>query len=1834
MTSDFEIAAGEQVSLTTYIDSSAGTPSAASLLDGVLTYDSGSIATLKPTTVTLVSGTIYKVDWKGTLANDAIILAGQDIELKIVNNQPGLNFRVLYDSATYSSKLDLPTKSYIDVTDVEVYNNSYANGGGNLINAAGANGSTFYVRVRVEDPFGDYDITGLNLSIKDPNNNLTNIPSNQLNVVDTAGDGVKIYEYAWTPPTSTLGGYQINATAQEGLETGLAAVSDTGSTTFNLNSVTVPNVIIGDATAVEGNKLVFDVGLSLAGGSDVVLDLTTIDNSAIGITDYEDRNFEYSLDGGTVWITAGGSNGTQVTIPAGSTGIKVRLDSNQDPNYEPNETFTLAVNSVIAGAVGNTSDTGLGTITNDDALPAISISDVTLLEGNILGKEKQYTFTVSLSNPSGLPVTVNYATANDTATLANNDYISGNGTVTFEPGETTKSITVNDVGDITAEPNETFFVNLTSPTNATISDTQGVGTIVNDDTVAIFSIDDVTKLEGNSSTTIYTFTVTRSGFTTFPASVQYQTANGTATSGSDYAAITTGTLNFGAGVTTQTITVNVTGDTPPEIDETFFVNLSNPLGALVALGPLLPSGGAISDGQGIGTILNDDASGNITGSVKSDTNNDNTGDQFLAGVTIELLDAAGNSIDSNPNAPGVQKTTTTTAADGTYSFNNLAPVNYLVKQTNLDDYQDVSDKDGGADLNSIAVTVTKDETNSGNDFVDEKLGAIAGTVLKDTNNDNIGDSPVGGVSLELLDSSGNPIDSNSSLAGVQPTTTTTNAGGSYSFGNLPPGTYQVRETNLANYQDVSDADAGNPNLINNINVTAGNTTSGRDFVDEQLGSITGSVTADTDNNNSGDANLAGVTLELLDSAGNPVLNASNNPITTTTLANGSYSFTGVAPGTYQVRQTNLAGYQNVSDTQGANDNIINLTVTAGATASGNNFVDEQLGSITGSVTADTDNNNSGDANLAGVTLELLDSAGNPVLNASNNPITTTTLANGSYSFTGVAPGSYQIRQTNLAGYQNVSDTQGANDNIINLTVTAGATASGNNFVDEQLGSITGQVQSDNDNNGTADTPIAEVSIELLDASGNPIDSNSSLAGVQPTTTTTAADGSYSFTGITPGNYQIRETNKTGFGDVSDVDGGNLNNIAVNLNSGNSTGNNFVDEPLRSITGTVQSDNDNNNTGDTSLGGVTIELLDAAGNPIDSDPNTLGVQTTTTTTAADGSYSFAGITPGNYQVKLTNPTGYTNVTPTTVAVNLNSGSGTANFVEEPLRSVTGTVQSDNDNNGTADTPISGVSIELLDVSGNPIDSNSSLAGVQPTTTTTAADGSYSFTGITPGDYQVRETNKTGFGDVSDSDGGNLNNIAVNLNSGNSTGNNFIDEPLGSITGSVSADTDNNNSGDAPLAGVTLQLLDSAGNPVVDGSNNPITVTTNATGNYTFTGVAPGNYQIRQVNQSDYINVSDTDGANDNIININLSAGQNVTGGNFVDEPLRTISGQVQSDTNNDNTGDSPLLGVTLELLDSNGDSIDSNSSLGGVQPTTITTAADGSYSFTGITPGDYQVRETNPSGYIDVSDVDDGNLNNIAVNLNNGNSTGRNFVDEQPGSITGSVKADTDNDGSGDANLAGVTLELLDSNGLAVKDSSNNPITTTTLANGSYSFTGIAPGDYKVRQTNLPGYGDVSDTDGTNDSIINLAVNAGTASSGNNFVDEYDIVPGTGGSEPLTGNTGNQMFIGGAGQDTLTGNGGDDLFHFNRTSDGIDIITDFDATNGDKLDFSDIVDGELSTITFADNAFDDGYVKAVTFGTYGVMIQVDVDRNDTLDNKDVVLLAGVSVGDIDASDFIF
>ncbi len=279
---------------------------------------------------------------------------------------------------------------------------------------------------------------------------------------------------------------------------------------------------------------------------------------------------------------------SSVVVPAGATGAVLSVPVVGDSLDEFNEQFRINLTDALGNAVLGTRTTATVTITDDDALPSVVVDDVSAAEGDAL------TFTLSLSAPSAKATSVRYATANGTATSA--DFSSRSGTASFPAGATTFTVTVPTTEDATVEADETVRLLLSSASQLTIGDTQGVGTIVNDDAAPVVNVSSRSILEGNSGTKTLGITLSLSAPTTQSVTVTVATQDGTAVSSGvrDFTAKTQ-TFTFSPGQTTKTFNVTIVGDRRVEPDETFQVVVQSVTG---------PAGGV--GNAGIGTILNND----------------------------------------------------------------------------------------------------------------------------------------------------------------------------------------------------------------------------------------------------------------------------------------------------------------------------------------------------------------------------------------------------------------------------------------------------------------------------------------------------------------------------------------------------------------------------------------------------------------------------------------------------------------------------------------------------------------------------------------------------------------------------------------------------------------------------------------------------------------------------------------------------------------------------------------------------------------------------------------------------------------------------------------------------------------------------------------------------------------------------------------------------------------------------------------------------------------------------------------------------------------------------
>ncbi len=235
-------------------------------------------------------------------------------------------------------------------------------------------------------------------------------------------------------------------------------------------------------------------------------------------------------------------------------------------------------------------------------LPTILIDDVQQVEGN--SGTTDFVFTVTRSGKTNNPSTISYTTMPGSATQGE-DYQLTSGTLVFASKQLTETITVPIVGDTEAESDETFYVELTIIENGWFGISRGVGTIVSDDGPSLpeLAINDVQLVEGNDDTKAFVFTVTRSGALSQTSTVEYSTADGTATtSGNDYVAAS-GTLTFGTNDDTKTITIDVTGDTISEGSEAFYVDLSEPDNAVITVplgtGVIVGDDGGLAPPQGL-----------------------------------------------------------------------------------------------------------------------------------------------------------------------------------------------------------------------------------------------------------------------------------------------------------------------------------------------------------------------------------------------------------------------------------------------------------------------------------------------------------------------------------------------------------------------------------------------------------------------------------------------------------------------------------------------------------------------------------------------------------------------------------------------------------------------------------------------------------------------------------------------------------------------------------------------------------------------------------------------------------------------------------------------------------------------------------------------------------------------------------------------------------------------------------------------------------------------------------------------------------------------------------
>ncbi len=816
----------------------------------------------------------------------------------------------------------------------------------------------------------------------------------------------------------------------------------------------------------------------------------------------------------------------------------------------------------------------------------------------------------------------------------------------------------------------------------------------------------------------------------------------------------------------------------------------------------------------------------------------------VPGVTVNLLNSSNQVI-----------ATTTTDSTGHYLFSNLASGSYTVQfvapggdtftTKNAAGSTPANDSNANSNGTTDAITLAAGQTDLTIDAGLLGNAALGDKVWNDINGDGIqqtNEPGISGVTVNLMDSTGTTVLSS----------TTTDANGIYHFTNLVPGTYQVQFVSPAGYAYTqyfvgSGANAGTDSNANPaaggksgpITLISGQTDNTWDAGLYQPSALSGYVYVDANNNGikeTGEAPISGVTVTLTgtDGLGNPVT------LTTTTDSNGYYSFPNLVPGTYTITETQPAGYGqgiNAIGSQGGTvgpttDVLSNIVLGSGVNGVNNNF-GERLGSIGDRVWLDTNGNgiqNTGELGVAGVKVNLLNGSGSPATDAFGHPVPqATTDANGNYLFTNLLAGNYIVQFTAPNGdvftqqYAQGADGPSYSTNNTDSNVHVSGPDLGKTDV---IPLTAGQT------NPTVDAGLVLANCATGTGTWN---FNSPIGNL---------GNSHAFTvnGLTITAYGFNNGNPgTGTPLYGKNDAGDEHGVGIASDGDHEIDiNHFVQLDLNELItakvtnaqmsiGSMQTGEPANVYGSNTQG-VIGNLVGTIATTLDDKPITMpGFPT----------YRYISVraataTPANVLLQMVS---FSCAPPATASI--------GDFVWE-----------DKNANGIQDgvaTPLPvGVTVQLLGSNGNLLK-----------TTTTDANGKYSFTGLAAGTYYVQFTAPTGYtftqqyakvnGQPAPTVDSNANPITgktdlITLVAGQTD--NTIDAGLykgASIGDFVWNDLNGNgiqNSGEPGISGVKVTLLGSNGTTVI------ATTTTDANGKYLFSNLAVGTYYVQFTAPSGY------------------------------------------------------------------------------------------------------------------------------------------------------------------------------------------------------------------------------------------------------------------------------------------------------------------------------------------------------------------------------------------------
>ncbi len=894
--------------------------------------------------------------------------------------------------------------------------------------------------------------------------------------------------------------------------------------------------------------------------------------------------------------------------------------------------------------------------------------------------------------------------------------------------------------------------------------------------------------------------------------------------------------------------------------------------------------------------------------------------------------------------------------------------------------------------------------------------------------------------------------------------------------------------------------------------------------------------------------------------------------TTTTAGGGLYAFNNLVPGNYSVKFATLPGTYVLSpqdvadngtdDTQDSDANTTTFLTETTTLISGENDPTWDAGvyepaSIGNRIWLDTNGNGIQDGTEVNytdsMTVYLEDENNASVNNASGNAVPAITTSTGIYNFTNLVPGTYHVRFNFPAGTQisplntgvlgTDSDVRLDSNTTVNTVLQSGENDlswDAGVFLHAGLGD---QIWIDTNGNGIQDDAQVldiNVTVNLYYANGTFADTQTVLAG---------GNGLYNFVDVDPNDYYVEFVLPVGYG---------YQFISPNIGSDDT-----VDSDVDVSTGCTPtetiSSNEFNNTLDA---GIYVPAsigdrvwLDANANGIQ-DPNennisdinvTLfddaNVSIGTTTTDVNGNYLFSGLVPGDYHVvfSLTDNNGQMYVVSpqdvTTGAEDTNDSDANATGVAAVETLISGEqnlnydaglyipvaigdfVWSDQDGDGVQDGLEPGIQDVNVTLYKQEDNGTTTTIGSQDTNST----GGYLFSNLVPGNYYVHFDQPDHFRPTSQNSGAN---DATDSDADVSTGNTAVFElfspddnltldagfyALATISGNVSEDTNNDNTGDVNLQFVDIALVDSNGVTVS-------TAQTDSNGDYIFIDVEPGTYTVVETQPAGLVNVSENEGGADNdpgdstdnnIIAVIVGIGEDDVNNDFVEEVGVTIGDRVWNDENGDGIQDTTetntagLDGIVVNLYN-----------IQDVLVATTTTDSDGEYLFENYPEDEYYVEfdlTTLPAHY-GVTQQNQGSDNtNDSDTLIVTGVTGSDYLSPGEdnrtfdmgiyllGTISGTVLEDINDDDIGDTPMGGITIILYDENG-------NEIARTVTAADGTYSFTDLPQGVYTIVEVQPDGYLNVGETDGDvpSDGTLNsitVTLDAGEHDGNNDYIEE-------------------------------------------------------------------------------------------------------------------------------------